>query len=78
MGQVPGNQAWTSSAADGAANLPAFNAYPQLHATAVGEYLMALPQMLEGLSQDDATAPSAGLEGDEGAQGSEWLDRVCP
>ena len=74
LGQVPGSRAWAAPAADGAANLPAFNAYPQPHATAVGEYLMALPQMLEGLGQDDAA--SAAFDGDDDAQGSEWLDRV--
>ncbi|KAK9846891.1 hypothetical protein WJX84_000821 [Apatococcus fuscideae] len=77
LGQVSGSRAWTSIAADGAANLPAFNAYPQPHATAVGEYLMALPQMLEGLGGDDAAAPSAAFGGSEGAQGSEWLDMVA-
>ncbi len=75
LGQVPGSKAWASSQAEGAANLPAFNAYPQPHATAVGEYLMALPQMLEGLGQEDA-APASDAE--EGPQGSEWLDRVRP
>ncbi len=76
LGQVPGSKAWAASQADGAANLPAFNAYPQPHATAVGEYLMALPQMLEGLAQDEATALPHAADGEEGAPGSEWLDRV--
>ena len=73
LGQVSGRKAWTSAQADVGANLPAFNAYPQPHVTAVGEYLMALPQMLEGLGQED-TAPAS--DGDDGPQGSEWLDRV--
>ena len=49
--------------------LPAFSAYPQQAVTAAGEYLMMLPQTLEGLLGGDS-------EAEEEAVDAEWLDRV--
>ena len=56
-----------SGSAGGA--LPSFSAYPQQSVTAAGEYLMMMPQTLEGLlgSGDDA----------EDQMDSEWLDKVA-
>ncbi|EIE19328.1 hypothetical protein COCSUDRAFT_67854 [Coccomyxa subellipsoidea C-169] len=50
--------------------LPAFSAYPQQAVTAAGEYLMMLPQTLEGLLGGDS-------EAEEEAVDAEWLDRVA-
>lgn len=58
---------WASQEADSGMSLPSFSAYPQLRVTAAGEYLMLMPQMLEGLLAESA----------EGAD-TEWLDKVCP
>ena len=57
----------TSASASGGA-LPSFSAYPQQSVTSAGEYLMMMPQTLEGLlrSGDDA----------EDQMDSEWLDKV--
>ncbi|WIA21115.1 hypothetical protein OEZ85_005432 [Tetradesmus obliquus] len=65
--------------------VPSFSAYPLPAVTAVGEYLMALPQQLEVLMGDEAAAAAGGgqeaaalqaeaAEGDELA--AEWLDKV--
>jgi hypothetical protein len=65
--------------------VPAFSAYPLAAVTAVGEYLMALPQQLEVLMGDEAAAAAAGADGqaaaaqdeDEGDElAAEWLDKV--
>lgn len=49
--------------------LPAFSAFPQPAVTAAGEYLMMLPQTLEGLLGADSDA-------EEEVVDAEWLDRV--
>ncbi|WIA41405.1 hypothetical protein OEZ86_004988 [Tetradesmus obliquus] len=65
--------------------VPSFSAYPLPTVTAVGEYLMALPQQLEvlmgdetaaagGSSQEAAALQAEAAEGDELA--AEWLDKV--
>uniref|UniRef100_A0A383V7S2 Conserved oligomeric Golgi complex subunit 7 n=1 Tax=Tetradesmus obliquus TaxID=3088 RepID=A0A383V7S2_TETOB len=65
--------------------VPSFSAYPLPAVTAVGEYLMALPQQLEVLMGDEAAAAGGSgqeaaalqaeaAEGDELA--AEWLDKV--
>ncbi|KAF6263232.1 Golgi complex component 7-domain-containing protein [Scenedesmus sp. NREL 46B-D3] len=77
----------SSSVMPGAgAVVPSFSAYPLAAVTAVGEYLMALPQQLEVLMGDEAAATAGGsspeaaalqaeaAEGDELA--AEWLDKV--
>ena len=54
--------------ASSAGALPSFSAYPQQSVTAAGEYLMMLPQTLEGLL-------GSGEEMDD-QMDSEWLDKV--
>lgn len=49
--------------------LPAFSAYPQQAVTSAGEYLMMLPQTLEGLLGGDGEAEEAAVD-------AEWLDKV--
>ena len=67
LGSQPVWQQEDPSASAGGA-LPSFSAYPQQSVTAAGEYLMMMPQTLEGLlgSGDDA----------EDQMDSEWLDKV--
>lgn len=71
--------------------MPSFNAYPLAAVTAVGEYLMALPQQLEVL-MGQTTAGAGGGSGGDGEQqqqqqpsveeeegdelAAEWLDKV--
>ena len=62
-----GGEGAGGTAAGGA--LPAFSVYPQQAVTAAGEYLMMLPQTLEGLLGADSKA-------EEEAVDAEWLDRV--
>ena len=77
---VPSMPEWTSGAAEGpgGVKLPAFSVYPSAYITAVGEYLMMLPQLLEAL--EDAEGREEG--GEEGvseadaANEGEWLDKV--
>ena len=54
--------------ASNAGALPSFSAYPQQSVTAAGEYLMMMPQTLEGLL-------GSGEEMNE-QMDSEWLDKV--
>ena len=56
------------ASASSAGALPSFSAYPQQSVTAAGEYLMMMPQTLEGLlgSGDEM----------EDQMDSEWLDKV--
>ena len=56
------------ASASGAGALPSFSAYPQHSVTAAGEYLMMMPQTLEGLL-------GSGEEMDDQVD-SEWLDKV--
>ena len=56
----------TSASAGGA--LPSFSAYPQQSVTSAGEYLMMMPQTLEGLL-GSADEPEDQMD-------SEWLDKV--
>lgn len=76
---VPSMAEWTSGAAEGpgGVKLPAFSVYPSAYITAVGEYLMMLPQLLEAL--EDAEEREDGEEGAgevEAANEGEWLDKV--
>jgi len=85
---VPGLASWRAAGAE-ASQLPSFNAYPQPYVTGVGEYLMSLPQQLEGLllggggggDDDDDGAdgpgtPSASAADDSDDAAAAWLDRV--
>ncbi len=86
---VPSMPEWTSGAAEGAGGmrLPAFSVYPAAYITAVGEYLMMLPQLLEALEGSDEEDAGYGVQEEEesaGEQGGaeaavegEWLDKVC-
>ena len=56
------------ASASSAGALPSFSAYPQQSVTAAGEYLMMMPQTLEGLL-------GSGEEMDD-QMDSEWLDKV--
>jgi hypothetical protein len=62
---------WRSAeaAASAGGSLPAFSAYPQQAVTAAGEYLMMLPQTLEGLLGGDGEAEEAAVD-------AEWLDKA--
>lgn len=77
---VPTMAEWTSGAAEGpgGVKLPAFSVYPSAYITAVGEYLMMLPQLLEAL--EDAEGREQGGEEDvleaDAANEGEWLDKV--
>ena len=63
-------EVWAQEEPENKYNLPSFSAYPQSYATAGGEYLMMLPQVLEVLMvHDDDNQPEAALDGD-------WLDKV--
>lgn len=64
---------WSQAAAANEFNLPAFSAYPGPYITAVGEYLMMLPTLLESVLIDGAEAPD-----DESHVDGEWLDKVRP
>ncbi len=64
-----GAEAERASAVGG--SLPAFSAYPQQAVTAAGEYLMMLPQTLEGLLGGEGEAEEAAVD-------AEWLDKVNP
>lgn len=62
---------WNQAAPANEFKLPAFSAYPGPYITAVGEYLMMLPALLESVLVDGAEAP-----GDESHVDGEWLDKV--
>ena len=62
---------WQASEPESKFNLPAFSAYPQAYATAAGEYLMMLPQLLETLL---AASEEEGAE--EAQVDADWLDKV--
>ncbi|KAK3261243.1 hypothetical protein CYMTET_29841 [Cymbomonas tetramitiformis] len=70
---------WAEAAANGSAfELPSFAAYPKENVTAVGEYLLTLPQQLEVLSGNSG---GDGREGEEAAEdlaffASTWLTKV--
>lgn len=68
---VPSLAAWRAAEPENKYNLPSFSAYPQAYATAAGEYLMMLPQMLESLYA------SSGVDGDQQPGiDADWLDKV--
>lgn len=68
---MPELTAWRAAEPENKYNLPSFSAYPQAYATAAGEYLMMLPQMLESLLASSTTEgeQQTGLDVD-------WLDKV--
>ena len=66
---VPRLASWQAAEPDSKYNLPSFSAYPQAYATAAGEYLMMLPQLLETLMA------STGVE-QESSVDADWLDKV--
>ena len=71
LGSQPVWQQEDASASAGGGALPSFSAYPQQSVTAAGEYLMMMPQTLEGLLGPGDEA--------EDQMDSEWLDKVeCP
>lgn len=74
---VPSMAEWTSGAEGlGGVKLPAFNVYPSAYITAVGEYLMMLPQLLEALEDAEEHAHEEGVAEADAANEGEWLDKV--
>lgn len=72
LSSVPALAAWRAAEPENKYNLPSFSAYPQAYATAAGEYLMMLPQMLESLYA------SSGVDGEQQPGiDADWLDKVC-
>ena len=68
---MPTLASWREAEPENKYNLPSFSAYPQAYATAAGEYLMMLPQMLESLMA------SSGLENEQQPGiDADWLDKV--
>ncbi len=72
LSSVPGLAAWQAAEPENKYNLPSFSAYPQAYATAAGEYLMMLPQMLESLY---ASSPAEGEQ--QPGIDADWLDKVA-
>ena len=71
LGSQPVWQQEDAAGSAGGGALPSFSAYPQQRVTAAGEYLMMMPQTLEGLLGPGNVA--------EDQMDSEWLDKVeCP
>ena len=71
LSSVPGLAAWHAAEPENKYNLPSFSAYPQAYATAAGEYLMMLPQMLESLYA------SSGADGQQQPGiDADWLDKA--
>ena len=71
LSSVPALAAWQAAEPENKYNLPSFSAYPQAYATAAGEYLMMLPQMLESLYA------SSGVDGEQQPGiDADWLDKV--
>ena len=74
---LPGLAEWPAAGLGGGpgavagAHVPSFSAYPLASVTAVGEYLMALPQQLEALMDEEGSAGDG-----EGELATEWLDKV--
>lgn len=68
---VPRLSSWQAAEPDSKYNLPSFSAYPQAYATAAGEYLMMLPQLLETLMATTGVEQESGVDAD-------WLDKVGP
>lgn len=64
---------WAEESGDNAFNLPSFSAYPMGYASAVGEYLMTLPQQLEAWMGGEEEEEADGAD----AIDAEWLDRVA-
>ena len=62
---------WSQAAPTNEFNLPSFSVSPSSNITAVGEYLMMLPTLLETLltDGDEATEDESHVDG-------EWLDKV--
>ena len=69
---VAHHNVWGQSAPANEFNLPSFSAYPGPYVTAVGEYLMMLPTLLESVLADGVES----AEDDVNVDG-EWLDKVC-
>ena len=68
LGSQPVWQQEDASGSAGGGALPSFSAYPQQAVTAAGEYLMMMPQTLEGLLGPGDEA--------EDQMDSLWLDKV--
>lgn len=64
---------WRQAAPANEYNLPSFSASPSPNITAVGEYLMMLPTLLENVLTDGAESTD-----DESQVDGEWLDKVHP
>ena len=68
---IPNLPSWQAAEPESKFNLPSFSAYPQAYATAAGEYLMMLPQLLETLLVTSEVG-----EGEETQIDADWLDKV--
>jgi hypothetical protein len=89
---LPGAVDWSAAGEAGSAlglSMPTFNAYPLGCVTAVGEYLMTLPQQLEALMVEEGAGGGGEEGGGSGPGGggggggegddelaTEWLDKV--
>ena len=56
---IASSDVWSAKPAESAYKLPTFSAYPQERMTNAGEYLLSLPQHLDGINDDDLARTSS-------------------
>eukprot|EP00850_Spirogloea_muscicola_P009387 SM000052S17779 [mRNA] locus=s52:718780:723671:+ [translate_table: standard] len=70
---------WTAEEEDNAFELPSFSAYRLPYVTAIGEYLLTLPQQLEPLTSTSEGGQGEGeAEDGQGFFATEWMFKVGP
>lgn len=70
LGGLARQAAWAAPAPANDFGLPSFSAYPGPAVAGAGEYLMMLPQLLDGALDASEGDEDSGVDGD-------WLDKVC-
>jgi len=80
---IASSDVWNAKPAESAYKLPTFSAYPQERMTNAGEYLLSLPQHLDGINDDDlARTSSLATSDDESASrdmatSEDWIAKIA-
>jgi len=79
---IASSDVWSAKPAESAYKLPTFSAYPQERMTNAGEYLLSLPQHLDGINDDDLARTSSLATSEESAAqdvatSEDWIAKIA-
>lgn len=74
---IGSSEVWSAKPAESAYKLPTFSAYPQERVTNAGEYLLSLPQHLDGANDEEASRVTAPNTDSSSSSSEDWIAKIA-